>query len=106
MSVDIYHLGKAAGGLLALAEILVRGVNITINGIDMKSFLKSSIFIIICIIVMQIVQHALEEYVNIPRRYAENIVTYPGIITTILVMQAFQKKRMAVRQVENCLVYF
>jgi hypothetical protein len=58
----------------------------------MKWFVKTLILVGISLWIMDIIQHVLEVYAKIPREYAGDIVTYPGIVVTILVMEALKKK--------------
>lgn len=59
----------------------------------MKSFFKTIILVAAALLVMHIIQYILEEYAKVPRDYARDIVTYPGIVLTILAMNALSKKR-------------
>ncbi|MEO6216749.1 MAG: hypothetical protein ABIO86_12010 [Sphingomonas sp.] len=57
----------------------------------MKSFFKTIILVAAALLIMHIIQWILEEYAKIPRDYARDLVTYPGIVVTILVMNVLTK---------------
>ena len=58
----------------------------------MKLFLKILALVAVSLVIMHILQYILETYVKIPRDYANDIITYPGIVVTVLIMNVLGKK--------------